>query len=76
MNKIYTVTAYKYGKRDGHSYILGVYTNKSAALKDAYAEEDFRGGKYICEVIQWLPNLFNKDNTPGTMGLRIKPLPP
>jgi hypothetical protein len=49
---IYTVQAYKYGQRDGHSYIVGVYTRKHAALKAADAEEVYRGNKYTCEICE------------------------
>lgn len=50
---IYTVTAYRWGDREKHSYIVGVYNQKDAALKAAEFEEDYRGGKYGCEVLEW-----------------------
>jgi hypothetical protein len=61
---IYTVQAYKYGQRDGHSYIVGVYTRKHAALKAADAEEVYRGNKYICEVCETEPNSSKWDKEP------------
>lgn len=36
-----------------HSYVVGVYAKKHAALKAAEIEEDWRGGKYECEVLEW-----------------------
>jgi len=50
---IYTVHAYRWGDRENHSYSVGVYGKKHAALKAAETEEDYRGGKYECEVLEW-----------------------
>ena len=50
---IYTVHAYRYGDRERHSYSVGVYSKKAAALKAAQIETDYRGGKYSCEVLEW-----------------------
>ena len=52
-NQVYSVTAYRFGDRERHSYVVGVYSKKHAALKAAIAEEDYRGGKYVCEVLEW-----------------------
>lgn len=53
-NKVYTVTAYKRGSRKDHSYIVGVYSKKHAAIKAAEIEEEWRGKKeYECEVLEW-----------------------
>lgn len=54
MSKIvYTVHAYRWGDRERHSYSVGVYSKKHAALKAAQTESDHRGGKYECEVLEW-----------------------
>lgn len=50
---VYTVHAYRWGDRECHSYSVGVYYKKHAALKEAKAERDYRGGKYECEVLEW-----------------------
>lgn len=50
---IYTVHAYRWGDRECHSYSVGVYSKKCAALKAAETESDYRGGKYKCEVLEW-----------------------
>ena len=52
-NKIYTVTAYRWGDRDEHSYSHGVFNNKANALKEAEDHKAYRGGKYECEVLEW-----------------------
>ena len=49
--KIYSVTAYRWGNRENHSYIVGLYDNLSTATCVAKAEEYDRGGKYECEVL-------------------------
>jgi hypothetical protein len=51
--KVYTVHAYKWGDRELHSYSVGVFGSKDAALKEAECHRTYRGGKYECEVIGW-----------------------
>lgn len=54
---VYTVHAYRWGDRECHSYTVGVYSKKHAALTAAQSEEEYRGGgKYQCEVIEWTLN--------------------
>jgi hypothetical protein len=50
---VYTVHAYRYGDRQSHSYAVGVYSKKNKALEAAEAEEEYRGLKYECEVLEW-----------------------
>ena len=50
---VYTVHAYRWGDRECHSYSVGVYSKKHAALTAAQTEWDYRGGKYECEVLEW-----------------------
>ena len=52
-NKVYTVHAFRWGDREKHSYILGIYTKKSMAIESAEYEENWRGGKYSCEIREW-----------------------
>ncbi len=74
-NTIYTVHAYRWGDREMHSYPVGVYSKKHAALKAAEAEEDYRGGKYECEVLEWVPDSAYENGSPGMPHKAIKPLP-
>jgi hypothetical protein len=53
-NKIYTVHAFRWGDRENHSYIVGIYPKKHAAQKAAEIEEEYRGGKYSCEILEWV----------------------
>ena len=48
--KIYVVTAYRWGDREEHSYVVGVFDNEENAIKQAKLETEWRGGKYECEV--------------------------
>jgi hypothetical protein len=71
----YTVYAYRWGEKARHSYPVGLYSKKHAALKAADAEAESRGGKYECEVIEWLPDGKNEDGTPRMPHKIIKSLP-
>ena len=51
---VYTVRACRWGDRETHSYIVGVYQKKHAAVKAADIEGEFRGGKYECEILEWI----------------------
>ena len=50
---IYVVTMYRWGDRECHSYVTWAGRSKSAALKAADAEEEYRGGKYNAEVLEF-----------------------
>lgn len=50
--KVYVVTAYRWGERSNHSYVVGVCSKKEAAIKMADFERQYRGGKYECEVLE------------------------
>ena len=50
-NNIYIVTAYRFGCKENHSYVLGAFSTKEEAIRQAKIEEEWRGGKYDCEVI-------------------------
>lgn len=44
--KAYVVTMYRFGDRESHSYVEGVYSKKYAAMKAGEEEREYRGGKY------------------------------
>lgn len=52
-SSIYTVNAYRWGKKDGDWYPVGVFSTFERALAAAEKEKEERGGKYECEVLQW-----------------------
>lgn len=49
---MYVVTAYRYGDRESHSYVVGVFKKKAKAQEAALAERETRGGMYRCEVLE------------------------
>lgn len=50
--ELYFVTAYRWGDRELHSYFVGAFSTKQKALNAAEAEQQYRGGKYECEVLE------------------------
>lgn len=61
--EIYIVEALRWGKRENHSYTVGVYSKKAAAIKHADKHTEYRGGKYACVV--WEMDLMDKFNGDG-----------
>lgn len=51
---VYVITAYRWGGRDNHSYVVAVSTSEKKALITAEKEEKYRGGKYECSVEKFL----------------------
>jgi len=49
---IYVVTAYRWGDREKHSYVVGAYDNLVGAKARAKREERYRGGKYECGIAE------------------------
>ena len=47
---IFVVEALRYGDRESHSYVVGVFKQLSSARKCANSQRDYRGGKYACIV--------------------------
>lgn len=58
---MWVVEALRFGSRESHSYIVGVYSTHTLATKVARAEEIWRGGKYICYVSEFIVDDFNQD---------------
>ncbi len=50
--KVYIVTMYRYGDKESHNYIIGVYTTKNIAIMNGNVELLCRGYKYYPEVIE------------------------
>jgi len=54
--KLYVVTMYRWGDRELHSYVEGVFTKKLRAMKAGECETQNRGGKYYPEVLEYSEN--------------------
>lgn len=51
--KVFNVHAYRFGDRERHSYLVGIYSTRTKARRAAKQEETLRGGnKYRCEIIE------------------------
>lgn len=51
--KVFNVHAYRFGDRERHSYLVGVYSSPAKAKRAAKHEETMRGGnKYKCEITE------------------------
>jgi hypothetical protein len=49
--RIFVCTAYRWGDKENHSYVVGAFDNLEIAIEAAIAERSWRGGKYECEVV-------------------------
>jgi len=48
--QVFVCTMYRWGDRESHSYIVGVYTSIEHAKLAGACEASWRGGKYEYEV--------------------------
>ena len=48
--KVYVVTMYRWGNKEDHSYIIGVFSDWDKAFKYGVLEEQWRGGKYDFDI--------------------------
>lgn len=58
---MYVVTARKWGERETHSYTVGVFSKKNAAMKYADMHTEYRGGKYACIVEKCILDEYKDD---------------
>lgn len=49
-DKRYVVEMLRWGDREQHSYVIGIYKTEKAAIENACEHMDCRGGKYDCEI--------------------------
>ena len=70
--ELYVVTMYRWGDREKHSYVLGVFANAVVATRHCAEEEIFRGGKYTGEILRMEANVSVHDAEPRV----LKALPP
>ena len=50
MTQYFVVEALRWGDREQHSYVVGVYDNLQDACEASVVEELWRGGKYQCVI--------------------------
>lgn len=49
-NIVYIVEMLRYGNREAHSYVSGVYSDRKIAEYEAQLHMNYRGGKYYAEI--------------------------
>lgn len=52
MKEVFVVTAYRWGDRESHSYVVGVFDSLRCAISASKKVFDDRGTKYSCEVVK------------------------
>jgi hypothetical protein len=50
--EVYVVTMYRWGSRENHSYVRGVFSSEEKAMEAGMDEAVYRGGKYGPSVIK------------------------
>ena len=50
MNKLFVVEALRWGDREDHTYVVGVFDNLQDACEACVVEEMWRDGKYECFI--------------------------
>lgn len=50
---VFVTTMYRYGDREKHSYVLGVWSSSEVAMQAGQTEALWRAGKYEPEVTEW-----------------------
>jgi hypothetical protein len=68
VKEIYVVSAHRILSH--HTYIVGAFTKKHAALRCAEDHEAYRGGKYRCQVDVCIENGYEDDMDNYTKILR------
>ena len=64
-DKVFVVTMYRWGNREGHSYVLGVWSSFTTANNAGYTEKRWRGGKYEPVVTSWIIDGNEFDRVPS-----------
>lgn len=62
---VYVVTMYRYGDREKHSYVLGVWSTMENAMKYGAVEKAWRGGKYTPIITVWTVDANECDDIPN-----------
>ena len=59
---VFVTTMQRYGNRELHSYVLGVWSTREIAMRAGETEALWRGGKYEPEVTEWKVDANEFDN--------------
>jgi len=61
MTTLYIVEALRYGDRELHSYVAGVFSTMELASKFVKIHDSYRGGKYDCTIQQVILDHIDQD---------------
>ena len=50
--KVYVVMMYRWGNRENHSYVVGVFSTEEKAIEAAQEEDNNRARKYDPEILE------------------------
>lgn len=75
MSDLFITTMYRWGDREGHSYLVGVFDNEMAALKAGRREELNRSGKYDAAITKVALNGDVSDYDTPPNWITVKGLP-
>ena len=56
---VYVVEALRYGDREKHSYIVGVFNGLRSAVEESITHEHRRSGKYRCVINEFEVDQYN-----------------
>lgn len=58
---MFVVEMLRWGDREAHSYVIGVFDNIELATLAAEAEKTWRGGKYEYEITEFVLNNIDEE---------------
>jgi hypothetical protein len=58
---MFVVVAYRFANVDLHSYVVGIFNDFDRAIEVAIKEEEYRGGKYYCRVLNIEPDVYDPE---------------
>jgi hypothetical protein len=61
---MFVVVAYRFANVDLHSYVVGIFNDFDQAVKAASQEEEYRGGKYYCQILKMAPDVYDPELKP------------
>lgn len=66
---MFVVSAYRFGNKESHSYVVGMFNTIDRATKAASDEIEWRGGKYECEILSMRVNETHREFRNVAQGL-------
>jgi hypothetical protein len=58
---MFVVTAHRFADTELHSYVVGIFSKFDQAIEAATIEEEYRGGKYYCRILEVEPDVYDPE---------------